>query len=145
MNEGMHRANQIEAAAAAAERRKKTGNAYQKQDAKRAGRSAIDLYTGRLLFEHADAEIPSCAMPIYIAHEYNSDYYNEEASVAMKLGKGWRLNIQQRIDTADGVCYVDGKGLRHEIAGYPYDEERVTTAYDAGSNRLVRRYHADGM
>ena len=133
----------------------KASSSFQKNDVRRAGSSAVDLYAGRLLFEHKDFEFMSEILPLNISHEYNSDYNFIESSSSMKLGKGWRLNVQQRVDVssyhdyqeANGETiyhYTDGSGLLHEIAKQTFSEKQPGSFYDPGSARTVRQYASDG-
>ncbi len=133
----------------------KSSSSFQKNDVRRAGSSAVDLYAGRLLFEHKDFEFMSEILPLNISHEYNSDYNWYESSESMKLGKGWRLNVQQKVDTApyrdyqeaNGETiyhYIDSSGLLHEITKQAYFEETPGSDYETNSTRKVKRYAADG-
>ena len=133
----------------------KASSSFQKNDVRRAGSSAVDLYAGRLLFEHKDFEFMSEILPLNISHEYNSDYNFIESSSSMKLGKGWRLNVQQRVDVssyhdyqeANGETiyhYTDGSGLLHEIAKQTFSEKQPGSPYDSEGARTVRQYASDG-
>ena len=136
------------------ERKGKAGTQFQKNDVKRAGNSAVDLYTGRLLFEHMDVELSSNILPMSIAHEYNSDYSSEEANSAMKLGKGWRLNLQQNIAVLPSrpgfepevdVCLRDANGILRDIEKKRYTCEMGETPYDdPNETRWVKRYVENG-
>ena len=130
----------------------KSSSSFQKNNARRAGSSAVDLYAGRLLFEHKDFEFMSEILPLNISHEYNSDHNWYEYSSSMNLGKGWRLNAQQRvskksfqdINGQDIYDYIDGNGLLHEITKQTYFEETPGSDYETNSTRKVKRYAADG-
>ncbi len=135
-------------------KKSKASNSFQKNDVRKAGSSAVDLFSGRLLFEHKDFDLSSEVLPINIAHEYNSDYYNSEVNPSMKIGKGWRLNLQQSYraqtytnyltqENQSVYIFTDGNGLEHEITKKHYFLEQRRTSYDT-SNRMVKRYDNDG-
>ena len=127
--------------------RSKASSSFQKNDVRRAGSSAVDLYAGRLLFEHKDFEFMSESMPMNIAHVYNSDYRSEEVSGSMKLGKGWRLNFQQCMEAMEfsgysqdsehtAYVYTDGCGVQHEAVRRYYEIKSGDTQYDSSERRF---------
>ena len=131
-------------------RRATLSDSYQKNNLKRAGSSAVDLFTGRLLFEHTDFEFMSESMPMNIAHIYNSDYCSEEVNSGMKLGSGWRLNFQQYIEAPvfsgyerqpdrTAYLYTDGCGVQHDIRCRYYKIKNGETQYDS-SARQYKQY-----
>ena len=140
-------------------KRAKASKSFQKNDVRRAGSSAVDLFTGRLLFEHKDFELSSEVLPINISHEYNSDYYDEEVDNNMKIGKGWRLNLQQSYrqetyseyqvpasgNTANVYVYTDGNGIEREITYKKYYLETRKTFYPGDyDGRTTKRYDDSG-
>ena len=135
--------------------RAKASNSFQKNDAKRAGKSAVDLYSGRLMFEHSDFEFLSEMFPMKISHEYNSDLYYRNGP-GMKLGYGWKLNLQQNISTlaapsgfssSGGTVYMyeDGNGVWHEISCKKYNLEKQKSNYEGSATRTVKRYTEEGQ
>ena len=130
--------------------RSKASGSFQKNDVRRAGSSAVDLYAGRLLFEHKDFEFMSENMPMNISHVYNSDYRSEEVNNSMKLGSGWRLNFQQCIEAMEfsdyasesgnvSFVYTDGCGVQHEVVHRYYETKSGDTQYDS-TGRKYKQY-----
>ena len=128
----------------------KSSSSFQKNDVRRAGSSAVDLYAGRLLFEHKNFEFMSENMPMNVSHVYNSDYSSEEINGSMKLGSGWRLNFQQFIEVMDfsgydpesgnaSFVYTDGCGVQHEAVHRYYETKSGDTQYDS-SGRKYKQY-----
>ena len=126
--------------------RSKASSSFQKNDVRRAGSSAVDLYAGRLLFEHKDFELMSENMPMNISHVYNSDYSSEEINGSMKVGSGWRLNFQQFIEVMDfsgydpesgnaSFVYTDGCGVQHEVVHRYYETKSGDTQYDSSGRK----------
>ena len=133
----------------------KKSSSHQKNGARKAGNSSVDLYAGRLLFEHNDVSFFSNVLPLNVSHEYNSDYYNEDADPNMRLGYGWRLNVQQIVEgvtlssdvsstTGNLFRYIDGNGIHHDITQKKYKTESRMSPVETSATRTVKRYCADG-
>ena len=104
-------------------------------DLGRFGQGSIDLQRGNLMFESEDFAWSGSRMPVTIKHLYNSalaDYqYTANSQIklnaadfsAMKIGKGFKLNIMQSMVPAsfthDGTSY----------SGYVYVDENGTETY----------------
>lgn len=90
-----------------------------------AGGASVNLFTGRLLFEHEDASIGANSFGLSVNHVYNSCFdeqhalkYGENADDYFRtgMGKGFKLNIQQYlVDEGGNKVYIDGAGMRHKF------------------------------
>ena len=99
-----------------------TGNEFLKTSCGEAGTSAVDLYTGRLLFIVPLFQDQVGLTPNLI---YNSDY-RDEIQQGTNFGNGWRLDALG-ILTSEGVnkpVYIDGMGTKHRFHQY-----RMRTTY----------------
>ncbi|MGN0782063.1 MAG: substrate-binding domain-containing protein, partial [Christensenellales bacterium] len=106
-----------------------------------AGGASLNLFTGRLLFEHEDASIGANSFGLSVNHVYNSCFdeqyalkYGENADDYFRtgMGKGFKLDIQQYlVDDGGSKVYIDGSGMRHKFV--PLD----------GSDGIF--YDVDGM
>lgn len=97
----------------------------------RFGQGSIDLQCGNLMFESEDFAWGGNRMPVTIRHLYNSALsaypYTANSAIrlntadfsAMKLGRGWKLNLMQSLLSAtfqhegsnySGYVYVDENG-----------------------------------
>jgi len=81
----------------------KVNKRFYEFSAGRAGSGKINLATGDLTFIHQTTDPDSSTLPVSISHVYQS-------------GKGWKLNLSQRIDK-DGESYIhtDGAGQEHKF------------------------------
>jgi len=91
-----------------------------------AGNAAVNLFTGRMLFEHSDISVGANSHQISISHVYNADIKDMPNDTAM--GNGWKLNVQQYLNTIDGTSYtyIDSAGYKHTfeptgLTGHFYD------------------------
>lgn len=145
----------------------------------RFGQGSVDLMCGNLMFESEDFAWQGNRMPVTIKHLYNSglsehQYTHGNAGLntadfsAMKLGKGWKLNVMQSIKEEtfihdgvyyDGVVYISAQGdvIRFRKASYvvcddsefKYDYESVIGNrwfYSKQNNRITNgkeTYHFD--
>ena len=91
----------------------------------RAGVGYISDSSGLLTLMKGDAELASTVNPVAVSHVYNSAYATGEYAEAitgatnlypnMKLGAGWKLDIQQSVTqrTGEPITYIDGDGTAH--------------------------------
>ena len=91
----------------------------------RAGEGYISDSSGLLTLMKGDAELASTVNPVAVSHVYNSAYATGEYAEAitgatnlypnMKLGAGWKLDIQQSVTqrTGEPITYIDGDGTAH--------------------------------
>ncbi len=91
---------------------------YHSQDAGRAGTGYINDYNGGLTFIHNDLSMNGSKMPVTIDHIYNNSLVKPWNKVNPWMGRGWNLNIYQRVDkTLIGSnyywAYTDGDGTKH--------------------------------
>lgn len=81
---------------------------YQTQSIGRAGTGYINNYTSQLTLVHTDLTSNSETLPFAISHVYNSGYAGRAFSnssnnihtvsfTGMRLGEGWKLNVQETI------------------------------------------------
>lgn len=88
-----------------------SGNEFLKTSCGEAGNSAVDLYTGRLLFV-----VPLFQDQVGLTTNliYNSDY-RDETQQGTNLGNGWRLDALGYLstDSNSGPVYIDGIGTKH--------------------------------
>ena len=75
------------------------------------GKSKVNLYTGRVLFEHFDAEIGINTYNVSVSHLYNSQLELPN-NINTFMGKKWKLNVQQYVyNREDKYFYIDSSGL----------------------------------
>ena len=88
-----------------------SGNEFLKTSCGDAGTSAIDLYTGRLLFVVPLFQDQVGMTPNLV---YNSDY-RDEVQQGTNFGNGWRLDVLACIssDSNYNPVYIDGMGTKH--------------------------------
>ncbi|QVK16927.1 hypothetical protein KHQ81_08440 [Mycoplasmatota bacterium] len=93
-----------------------------------AGGAAVNLYTGRLLFEHPDITMGSNGYEIGVSHIYNSQI-ELPSNINTCMGNGWKLDIQQYIfkDENDNYVYLDGAGYQHVFEKLQGDQYYDTT------------------
>ena len=88
-----------------------SGNEFLKTSCGEAGNSAVDLYTGRLLYI-----VPLFQDQVGLTTNliYNSDY-RDETQQGTNLGNGWRLDALGYLstDSNNGPVYIDGIGTKH--------------------------------
>ena len=134
------------------------GQSYQENTCYRAGSSAVNLRTGMLNFKHIDVELSGERMPLNIKHFYNgnqagSDYTTNSGyalGTGLRVGRGWRLNIQQMLIAAplsndnrtEKYIYIDADGTEHYLVlegdnddgkTYYIDEENLGFRMEAGT------------
>lgn len=88
---------------------------YHTQSVGRAGLGYVNDFNGNLVFTHHDTSTNGTRMPMSINHIYNS---NDRNTASIGYGNGWRLNINQRLETEiiDSVQYykyTDEDGTQH--------------------------------
>jgi RHS repeat-associated protein len=85
---------------------------YHSQDIGRAGTSYINDYNGNLVLVHDDLNMGGNRLPVKINHVYN----NNEVSMNIGYGHGWRLNLSQTVTKSvqnDYWIYSDQDGTKH--------------------------------
>ena len=99
-----------------------SGNEFLKTSCGEAGTSAVDLYTGRLLFVVPLFQDQVGLTPNLV---YNSDY-RDEVQQGTNFGNGWRLDALGYLssDSNNDPVYIDGMGTKHLF--HPY---RARTTY----------------
>jgi len=84
-----------------------------------AGVANVNLFTGRLLFEHSNFTLGAGNFQIGLSHIYNSHLPQGDivANHSTRMGKGWKLNLQQYLVHEDGVFwkYIDANGMWHRF------------------------------
>lgn len=76
------------------------------------GKSKINIYNGRLLFNHFDDSINSKNLKMSIAHIYNSHFEEQDTH----MGNNWKLNIQQFLYYEMGkYILIDENGVSHDF------------------------------
>lgn len=91
---------------------------YHSQDVGRAGTGYINDYNGNLVYIHNDLDMNGNRMPVSISHVYNSNDLSATIGSRPWMGRGWNLNIYQRVDkvTIQGTiyyAYTDEDGTKH--------------------------------
>lgn len=80
-----------------------------------AGKARVNLFTGRLFFEHQDASIGLESYGVTVSHIYNSQLTLPDNETS-KYGNKWKLNIQQFIYKEEQkYYYLDGSGMKIEF------------------------------
>ncbi|MEQ2441176.1 RICIN domain-containing protein, partial [Solibaculum intestinale] len=91
---------------------------YHSQSAGRSGSGSINDFNGNLIYTHSDAATSGSRLPVSVSHVYNSADRDDD----WKFGRGWRLNVTQRMeasglptirDTEFPYVYIDEDGTRH--------------------------------
>lgn len=87
---------------------------YHSQDMGRSGVGYINDYNGNVVFTHSDYEASDSRLALKIEHVYNSN----DKSIDIGYGKGWKLNVHQRIteEVINGTTYYkyfDSDGTNH--------------------------------
>ncbi|WP_346912599.1 DUF6531 domain-containing protein, partial [Clostridium sp.] len=87
---------------------------YHSQDMGRSGIGYINDYNGNVVFTHNDYTASDSRLALKIEHVYNSN----DKDTDIGYGKGWKLNIQQRIteEVINGTTYYkyfDSDGTNH--------------------------------
>jgi len=75
-----------------------------------AGNAKVNLYTGRLFFEHPEISIGLKTYNLTLSHIYNSQL-ELPTGINTYMGKQWKLNVQQYL-YQEGLdyYYIDGGG-----------------------------------
>lgn len=80
----------------------------------------VNLFTGRLIYEHPDLSFGGNSYGINIVHIYNSALIDKTEQFEMGMGKGWKLNVQQYIRKIKPIenreipyQYIDASGCTH--------------------------------
>jgi len=87
---------------------------YHSQDMGRSGIGYINDYNGNVIFTHNDYAASDSRLALKIEHVYNGN----DKDTDIGYGKGWKLNIQQRIteEVINGTTYYkyfDSDGTNH--------------------------------
>ena len=87
---------------------------YHTQNVGRAGTIYTNDYSGNLTLVHTDVTTPGNRLPVTINHIYNSCNKN----LSSPYGKGWQLNLSQKITTktiggTNYAIYTDEDGTNH--------------------------------
>ena len=133
--------------------------AHMELSAGRAGSGSVNLNTLGVKWEHSDLLVRDGSLELPISHIYNSDVANRTTDSIMrgiegkeietdefKCGKGFKLNIQQRLITkpsmdsahlmgSENKIYIDEQGNHHDFVekyyykdpnyGYPHYVDRA--------------------
>ena len=87
-----------------------------------AGAASVNLYTGRLLYEHFDGSIGRDSYQIDLSHLYNS-YMSLPSYISTNMGKRWKLNVQQYLYQEDSkYIYIDASGRSHSFEAYAFNK-----------------------
>lgn len=127
-----------------------------------SGEGSVDLFSGMLNFTHVDNLNMINCPNLNIMHTYNSNYINDPTNNQFKYGKGWMLNINQKIIFKDlpkktygeelpidsfanganvgkNLVYVDGQGYEHTFNSRYY--ELITVNNDTEiPNKQIKQY-----
>ncbi len=87
----------------------------------KSGSAYINTYNGALTYVHNDVNTSGLVSPLSISHIYTTDSrYNTGSINGMNLGKGFKLNIIERIEAVNSSLlenypykYIDGDGTVH--------------------------------
>lgn len=75
-----------------------------------AGNAKVNLFNGRLIFNHFNSHTNTDNFKISIEHIYNSKLQNDETFI----GNNWKLNLQQFLyKKEDNYLFVDDVGIVH--------------------------------
>ncbi len=115
---------------------------YHSQDVGRAGTGYVNDYNGNVIFSHNDLAMNGNKMPLTLNHVYNSN----DKDTSIGYGKGWRLNLSQRIveQVISGVqhyIYTDEDGTKHY---YKYDSSRGAIVDELNPTDYTMTKNGDG-
>ena len=115
---------------------------YHSQDVGRAGTGYVNDYNGNVIFTHNDIAMNGNKMPISLNHVYNSN----DKDIDIRYGRGWRLNLSQRIEekpinNVQYYIYTDGDGTKHY---YTYDSSRSAIVDELSPTDSTLVKNADG-
>jgi hypothetical protein len=65
------------------------------------GNAKVNIFTGRVLFEHIDASIGIKTYNLTISHVFNS-HFSLPYNINTYMGNKWKLNIQQYVYNENG-------------------------------------------
>ena len=105
------------------------------------GVASVNIYTGRLLFEHQDLSIGVGDYQIGVSHIYNSHIASNSY-----FGRGWKLNIEHILIKnydKDEYEYTDSYGYRHIFKWYDADIEGRNKYYDTSGLGLLLTEYTD--
>jgi len=104
---------------------------YHSISADGAGTGYVNDYSGNLVFAFTDRADAGTRMPVTVSHVYNSAsvndtrFYTRFFNTEMKVGNGWKLNVQEKIRNVQNIddptlsfsdstyIYVDEDGTEH--------------------------------
>jgi RHS repeat-associated core domain len=91
---------------------------YSEYNVGRAGSAYINEYSGELTYVHEDFSFENAKLPLSVSHIYNESNYDKEFNDDMLIGKGFKLNIQQKITpvalSSNAIYeYTDSDGTNH--------------------------------
>jgi RHS repeat-associated protein len=91
---------------------------YHSQSVGRAGVGYVNDFNGNLIFIHDDLSMNGNRMPVSISHVYNNNEKGPWDRTRPWFGRGWNLNIYQRVDrkqiNSDWYwVYTDEDGTKH--------------------------------
>ena len=110
-----------------------------------AGDARVNLFYGRLAFEHFDVGIGANSYTVGCSHIFNSLFDEKkalkygDAHYKTHMGKGFRLSVQQYLiydSEADRYRYFDGAGYRHSFVALG-DGNRY---YDTSGSDLLLKH-----
>ncbi len=120
---------------------------YESVDLGRSGTAYVNNYNGNFVYIHQDVSMNGNMMPVNISHVYNVESAHFKGNYAsMKLGTGFRLNVQQELIAipsgdalyAEGYRYkhVDSDGTVHFYKTDPNDTSKPI-AHEFNENLVI--------
>lgn len=112
-----------------------------------SGTAYVNTYNGGLTYIHNDAVTKGLVMPVQVSHVYSTSEQNLSGVFGnMKFGKGFKLNMIEKIEALDSeqlsnypYKYIDGDGTVHFFT----KQSENTYVYEFGSN-VVLTTETDG-
>ena len=106
-----------------------------------SGTAYVNTYNGGLTYVHNDAVTKGLVMPVQVSHVYSTSEQNSSGVFGnMKFGKGFKLNMIEKIEAVDSdqltdypYKYIDGDGTVH----FFIEQSENTYVYEFGSNIVL--------
>ena len=120
----------------------------------KSGSAYINTYNGALTYIHGDVSTNGLLAPLNISHVYNNDSKSSSGTYGnMNFGKGFKLNIIEKIETVNSnqlsnypYKYIDADGTVHffkrDSSGFYYEFDSSVRLTVSGSNYIIT--FADG-
>lgn len=105
---------------------------YHTSSAASAGTGYVNDFSGALTFVHSDFAGSGSRMPVSVSHIYNSAiigedrYYAQFYTDEMQSGKGWKLNVQEKIRN---ITNAPKNQIDNSDATYVFTDEDGTEHY----------------